>query len=110
MSDATPDRTAPASAGSKLFRDLAIFTAARLLLVAAIAGIILGIGKIVDVEIPGLVALIFAIVIALPLSMVLFAGLRRRVNESIAAVDERRRRDKADLRAKLRGEDRTAEE
>ena len=42
--------------------------------------------------------------IALPLSMVLFAGLRRNVNEGIAQIDARRRGERADLRAKLRGE------
>ena len=89
---------------SNLIRDVALFTAARILLVALLAGVIVGVGRLVDVDVPLLVALLFAIVIALPLSMLLFAGLRRRVNEGIAQLDARRRGERADLRAKLRGE------
>ena len=100
--DSTPSKR-PA-AGGKLARDLALYTVARLGLVAVIAAVIYGGGKVAGIEIPILVILIFAILIALPLSLVLFASLRRRVNESIAAVDERRRRDKAELRSKLRGD------
>lgn len=36
--------------------------------------------------------------------MAVFAPLRRRVTASIAVVDERRRADRADLQARLRGE------
>jgi hypothetical protein len=88
-----------------LARNLALYTLARFGLVIVLAAVILGVGAIVDVDIPLLVALIFAVVIALPLSLVLFKKLRIRVNESIADVDEKRRRDKADLRAKLRGDE-----
>ena len=49
---------------------------------------------------------LFAVLIALPLSLVLFAKLRKKVNVDISAVDAKRRADKADLHAKLRGEDR----
>jgi hypothetical protein len=51
------------------------------------------------------VAILFSIVIALPLGIWLFAPLRRRATASIAAVDERRRRDREQLQARLRGED-----
>ena len=57
------------------------------------------------VEFPLVIALLFAIVIALPLGIWLFTPLRLRATASIAAVDERRRRDRSDLRARLRGED-----
>jgi hypothetical protein len=40
----------------------------------------------------------------MPLSLTLFKKLRARVNEDIAVVDEKRRQDKAQLRARLRGE------
>jgi hypothetical protein len=40
----------------------------------------------------------------MPLSLTLFKKLRTRVNEDIAVVDEKRRKDKAQLRARLRGE------
>ncbi len=60
--------------------------------------------KLVAVDIPLVVAALFALIIAMPLSLVLFKRLRVKVNEDIALVDERRRRDKAELRARLRGE------
>jgi hypothetical protein len=56
------------------------------------------------VQIPVVVALLFALIVALPLSLVLFKRLRSRVNQDIAAVDEKRRTDKAQLRARMRGE------
>ncbi|MQY30230.1 DUF4229 domain-containing protein [Nocardia aurantia] len=102
--DAAADR-APASAGRRLARNLALYTVARLLLVAVIAALIAGVGRLLKVDIPLIVALLFAVLIALPVSMVAFKRLRTNVNESITAVDEKRRTDKAQLRARLRGEE-----
>jgi hypothetical protein len=47
---------------------------------------------------------LFAIVIALPLGIWLLAPLRRRATAGIAEADERRRRDREQLEARLRGE------
>lgn len=60
--------------------------------------------RLVSVDIPLVVAALFALIIAMPLSLALFKRLRAKVNEDIAVVDERRRRDKAELRARLRGD------
>ncbi|MFF0815860.1 DUF4229 domain-containing protein [Rhodococcus sp. NPDC003318] len=103
MTDSTPAST-PSNAKGKLARDLALYTVARLGLVVVIAALILGGSMLVDVDVPLLVALIFAVLIALPLSLVLFKGMRTRVNEGIAQVDEQRRLDREDLRSKLRGD------
>ena len=89
---------------SGLARDLAVFTLLRLGLVVVLTASILAVGK-VTVEVPFLIAALFAVVIALPLSMVVFAPLRRRVNEQIAALGEARRTQKQDLRARLSGRD-----
>ena len=97
----TSEHTNP---GRGLAASLGLYTLARLLLVAVIAAVIVGGGLLFGVQVPILVALVFAVLIALPLSLVLFKNLRRQVNEGIAAVDEKRRRDKAELRAKLRGD------
>ncbi|GGL43460.1 DUF4229 domain-containing protein [Nocardia jinanensis] len=114
MSDANPSEepTAPrpgTSPGRRLARNLALYTLARLVLVAILTVVIMVVAAVATVQIPLIVAILFAIVIALPLSLTLFKGLRGKVNSDIAAVDERRRRDKAQLRARLRG-DTTAEE
>ena len=90
---------------SRLLLDVAAYVAARLVLVVVVAAVILGIGALIGLrDFPVVVALMFAIVIALPLGLWLFAPLRRRATESIAAVDERRRAERAQLQARLRGD------
>lgn len=109
VSDANPSEESAApqpgtSPGRRLARNLALYTLARLVLVAVLTAVIMAGAWVVSVQIPLIVAILFAIVIAMPLSLTLFKGLRVKVNADIAAVDERRRRDKAQLRARLRGE------
>lgn len=112
VSDANPSEepTGPrpgTSPGRRLARNLALYTLARLVSVAILTAVIMAGAAVVSVEIPLVVAILFAIVIALPLSLTLFKGLRGKVNSDIAAVDEGRRRDKAQLRARLRGDTET---
>ncbi|MEV6277620.1 DUF4229 domain-containing protein [Nocardia sp. NPDC051832] len=109
MSDATqPDRASaqqpPQPNNKRLVRNLALYTLARLVLVAVITAVIVLVAKLVKVEIPIVVAALFALIIAMPLSLTLFKKLRTQVNEDIAVVDAQRRQDKAQLRARLRGE------
>ncbi len=79
---------------------------ARLALAAVLTGVIVGAGHLVGLrEFPVVVAVLFALVLALPLGIWIFAPLRRRATASIAAFDERRRLDKETLQARLRGED-----
>lgn len=87
-----------------LVRDVALYSLARLALVVVLAALILYVPRAFGVDIPLLVAALFAVLIALPVSLVVFAPLRRRVNEGIAAVDERRRLAREDLEGRLRGE------
>lgn len=90
---------------TRLVLDVVLYVAARLLLVAVLTAVILGVGHLLGLrEFPLIVALLFAFVIALPLGIWLLAPLRRRATASIAAVDERRRRDREQLQARLRGE------
>jgi hypothetical protein len=108
VSDATPpegaNRQQTPGAGRRLARNLAFYTLARLGLVIVITVVIIFIARLVSVDIPLVVAALFALLIAMPLSLTLFKKLRTRVNEDIAVVDEKRRKDKAQLRARLRGE------
>lgn len=98
MSDSRP--------GSRLVADLVLYVLARLLLVVALAAVIVGAAHVLGVrEFPLVVALLFAMVIALPLGIWLFAPLRRRATASIALLDERRRKDREQLQARLRGDD-----
>ncbi len=85
--------------------DVLIYTAARLLLVLVLSAAIYGTARLLGLaDFPLVVAVLFALVIALPLGIWLFSPLRRRATASIALVDERRRKDREQLQARLRGE------
>ncbi|MGH3675376.1 MAG: DUF4229 domain-containing protein [Mycobacterium sp.] len=92
--------------GARLVVDVLLYTLARLLLVLVLTAAIFGAGRLLGVrDFPLVIALLFAIVIALPVGIWLFAPLRRRATASIAAFDARRRKDREQLRARLRGEE-----
>jgi hypothetical protein len=55
-------------------------------------------------EFPLAVAALFALIIAMPLGIWLFGPLRRRATAGIEVATQRRRRDREQLRARLRGE------
>lgn len=89
-----------------MLRDVGAYLFARLALAAVLTGVIVGAGHLVGLrEFPVVVAVLFALVLALPLGIWIFAPLRRRATLSIAEFDERRRKDKETLQARLRGED-----
>nr|MDT0522314.1 DUF4229 domain-containing protein [Streptomyces sp. DSM 41633] len=85
--------------------DVVVYLIARLVLVAVLAAAIYGLGHLVIADFPVVVALLFALVIALPLGIWLFRPLRERATASIAVVDERRRTDREQLQARLRGDE-----
>lgn len=88
----------------RFVRDVVVYTLARLVLVAALTAAIFFLAQLIGVQVPLAVAVLFAIVIALPLGIWLLAPLRRRATAGIAEADERRRRDREQLEARLRGE------
>lgn len=82
-----------------------MYAAARLLLVIVLSAAIYGAGRLLGVrDFPVIVAVLFALIIALPLGMWVFSPLRRRANAGLAIIGERRRRDRDQLQARLRGE------
>ena len=69
------------------------------------AAVIYGTGRLLGVhEFPIAVAVLFALIIAMPLGIWLFGPLRRRATAGLEVATERRRRDREQLRARLRGE------
>jgi len=84
--------------GSALVRDVALYTAARLAVVVITALLLVLAG------IPLLVSILLALVVALPLSMVLFGSLRARVNAGLTMRGARRRAERDRLRRQLRGD------
>ena len=86
--------------------DVLMYLLARLALVAGLSAVIFFGAHVLGIsDFPLVVGVLFAIVIALPLGIWLFAPLRRRATASIAVFDERRRRDREQLQARLRGEE-----
>jgi Protein of unknown function (DUF4229) len=81
-----------------LGRDLALYTAGRLGLVAAVTALLL------LFDVPLLVSLAVAIVVGFPLGMLLFRGLNRRVTEGLAARGAAKHTERQRLRAMLRGD------
>ncbi len=90
-----------------MLRDVGAYLLARLALAAVLTVLIVGgAGHLVGIrDFPLIVAALFAIVLALPWGGSGFAPLRRRATASIAAFDERRRKDRESLQARLRGDD-----
>ncbi|AGP31647.1 DUF4229 domain-containing protein [Corynebacterium terpenotabidum] len=99
----TASEIAPGKLGGKAWRDIILYGLARLLLFVVLTvaiqliAIMLGMGQSFPVAISALLALI----IAFPLSMFLFKGLRVRVNEQIAVWDAGRQKHKNEMRAQL---------
>ena len=95
----------PAGSRGRVLLDVAAYTLARLLLVGALTTVIFFAAHLIGIkEFPIVIAMLFAILISLPLGIWLLAPLRRRATEGIAVVDERRRRDREELQSRLRGD------
>jgi uncharacterized membrane protein YfcA len=88
-----------------MLRDVVAYTLARLVLVAALTAAIFFGSRLLNVQVPLVVSMLFAIIVALPLGIWLLAPLRRRATAGIAAVDERRRGEREQLQARLRGDE-----
>jgi len=97
MSDPAEPRAEPGVAVT-----LALYTLARLALLAVIAGLLLLAGT------PLIIALLVALIVALPLSMLVFRKLRARLDTALAASRARRAQEREVLRAGLRGDDEAA--
>src|ERR1700739_572529 len=92
-------------AANRIVVDVLLYAAARLLLVVVLSGAIYGVARLLGVtEFPIVVALLFALIIAMLLGIWLFGPLRRRATAALVTAGERRRRERAQLQARLRGE------
>jgi len=92
-------------AGSRGAVDVLLYAVARLLLAAVLASVIYGVGRLLGVtQFPIVVAVLFALIIAMPLGIWLFSPLRRRATAALTIASERRRREREQLQARLRGD------
>ena len=86
---ATPPRIGP---------PLALYTAGRVVITAALVAVIWVAG------LPGFPALLFGLLLSMPVSHVLLRGVRDRLTEALAARSLARRAEKEALRARLSGD------
>lgn len=93
MSTSTP------GGGPGLAAAIWLYALARLGLVAVVAGLLVLAG------VPFLIALLVGLIVALPLSMVLFRGLRGQLDGALAQARERRSTERDALRRRLRGDE-----
>ena len=70
-------------------------------------GLIVVLTAVLAIFMPLIVALIFAIVVQLPLAWVLFAGPRRKVNDAMAQRSSTRRAERQRLQSALSGDEPT---
>jgi Protein of unknown function (DUF4229) len=85
--------------------DVIIYAVARLVLLVVVSAAIYWLALLVGVtDFPLVVAVLFALIIAMPMGIWLFSPLRRRATAALAVSGERRRRERDQLRARLRGE------
>lgn len=81
------------------------YMAARVLLAIALAAAIYGVARLAGIaQFPLVVAALFALIIAMPLGIWVFAPLRRRATAALAIAGERRRRERELLQARLHGD------
>jgi hypothetical protein len=86
------------TAAARLWPAVARYGLARLLLVAAVAALLCWL------SVPLLLAVMIGVIAALPLSMLLLSRQRAEMDAALATAGARRRAQKAQLRAALRGE------
>jgi small-conductance mechanosensitive channel len=85
--------------------DVLLYAVARLLLAVVLTGVIYLVARLLGVsQVPVVVAALFALIIAMPLGIWLFTPLRGRATAALAVAGERRRAEREQLQARLRGE------
>ncbi|OBI52071.1 DUF4229 domain-containing protein [Mycobacterium sp. E796] len=105
MSERPSDSSTDERPRNRVVVDVLLYAAARLVLVAALSGAIYGLARLLGIaQFPVVVAVLFALIIAMPLGIWVFGPLRRRATASLAIAGERRRREREQLQARLRGE------
>ena len=84
-------------AAPSLAKWLLIYTLLRLCILVVLTAVLL------LLKMPLILAMLFAVVFAMPLSWLVFGGVRRRVNEAMAIASAHRRGERERLRAALDG-------
>ncbi|OBH40429.1 DUF4229 domain-containing protein [Mycobacterium mantenii] len=100
-----PDGGTAQPGANRVAVHVAVYMAARVLLAVALTGVIYGVARLAGItQFPIVVAVLFALIIAMPLGIWVFAPLRRRATAALAIAGERRRRERELLQARLHGD------
>ena len=86
----TPDK----KLRDRAWLDVVLYGLARLLLFVVLTVVIQGISMLVGVPFPLMISALLALIVAFPLSMFLFKGLRLRVTQELAEWDRQRKEHK----------------
>ena len=86
----TPDK----KLRDRAWLDVVLYGLARLLLFVVLTVVIQGISMLVGVPFPLMISALLALIVAFPLSMFLFKGLRLRVTQELAEWDRQRKERK----------------
>lgn len=86
---------------NRAWRDIALYGVARLLLFVVLTVIIQSAAILIGAPVPLLISSLLALLIAFPLSMFVFKGLRMKVNEEIAEWDTQRKAHKEWVKKEL---------
>ncbi|MDA3628095.1 DUF4229 domain-containing protein [Saccharopolyspora oryzae] len=98
MQEQQESETTARGAKSTLARDIALYTVARFAMVILVAALLM------LAQVPALVALAVSVVVVMPLSLLVFGKLRRRVATGMAERAEVRKAHREELLAQLRGD------
>ncbi|TWT25607.1 DUF4229 domain-containing protein [Corynebacterium canis] len=86
---------------SRTRRDIVLYGLARIALFLVLTAVIQGVAALISVPVPLLMSALLALIVALPLSMFVFQGLRRRVTAGIAEWDAQRKAHKEWVKQEL---------
>ncbi len=103
VSDNGATDLAPGKLGGEAWRDIVLYGVARLVLFIVLTVVIQLIAVLLEMgqSFPLAISALLALIIAFPLSMFVFKGLRLRVNEHLAVWGAGRERHKDEMRAQL---------
>ncbi|WKD62102.1 hypothetical protein CCICO_10515 [Corynebacterium ciconiae DSM 44920] len=79
---------------NRAWKDSALYAGARIVLFAALTALIKGAAVLIDSPVPWLICALLALLVAFPLSLLLFSSLRMRVTSEMAQWDEQRKAHK----------------
>ena len=80
---------------ARLIRLVLLYTGARLTVIAALVALLIGVDRVLGLVLPLMLSSMGALLAGVAISAVAFRSLRRRINQDVIAIDDRRRHARA---------------